>query len=369
VLSALVSSRPDVFYEVNTMTRTRATIGCLALFVAMPLTGCDAITGLMGGDDGSAAYGAGEASLRQGDLPAAADQWEQAQVANPGNVDIATGAAYSLLLKGDTDAADAALAAAEATAGDRLPEIKLRRALVALEAGNLDVVGQHARASGLPAGKLLAAEVALADGETDDAIGLLQGIRSAGGSVGSLASRYLELLESDDPMVAGLCEAEALWALGVRKVAVQSADELVRGLPDDLEEKPELLLTWAGRAASVRESEIASGMLAPLTFPPEGMKWRMDAVQAMVHCIDGELDECQSLFDKVDKIGPGAGVADARATAAYLIADEHPDVAKALVSGIESNAAARALLETGDAGAAKQASPGGVIDTYLDAGG
>ena len=355
--------------EVTTMTRTRVAVGCRLLFGVLPLAGCDAITDLIGGEDGSAAYSAGETSLRAGDLPAAADQWEQAQVDHPGDVQVATGAAYTLLLKGDTDAADAALAAAEASAGEELPNIKMRRALIALEAGHLDMVGEHAKASGMPVGLLLAAEVAMADGETDEALELLRGAEDAGGDVGRLAARYLELLESDDPMISGLCEAEALWALGVRKVAVQSADELVRGLPDDLDEKPEMLLTWAGRAITVKESEIAGGLLAPLTFPPEGMKWRMDAVQAMILCVDGEVDRCQQVFNKVDKIGPVAGAADARATAAYLIADEYPEVAKSLVAGIESNAAARALLETGDAGAAKDASPGGVIDNYLDAGG
>jgi tetratricopeptide (TPR) repeat protein len=351
------------------MTRTWAAIGGSFLLSTLALSGCDAVTGLIGGADTKEVYAAGEASLRQGDLPAAADQWEEAQVAHPEDVDIATGAAYALLLKGDTAAADAVLAAAEGKAGDRLPEIKLRRALVALEDGNLDAVGEHALASGLPQGMLLAAEVAMADGETDAAVNLLGGAKDAGGQVGRLAGEYLERLSSDDTMVSGLCEAEALWALGVRKVAVQSADELVRGLPEDLDEKPELLLTWAGRAVAVGEAEIAQGLLDPLTFPPDGMKWRMDAVQAMIYCVNGEYDACQSSFEKVDKAGPTAGVADARATAAYLIANDSPEVAKALVGSIQTNAAARALLETGDAAAAKEASPGGVLDNYLDAGG
>jgi hypothetical protein len=209
----------------------------------------------------------------------------------------------------------------------------------------------------------------MADGETDAAVDLLGAAKDAGGEVGRLAGEYLDRLSSDDTMVSGLCEAEALWALGVRKVAVQSADELVRGLPEDLDEKPELLLTWAGRAVAVGEAEIAQGLLDPLTFPPDGMKWRMDAVQAMIYCVNGEYDACQSSFEKVDKAGPTAGVADARATAAYLIANDSPEVAKALVGSIQTNAAARALLETGDAAAAKEASPGGVLDNYLDAGG
>ena len=350
------------------MNRTPIAVGGL-LLALLALPGCDTITDLIGGGGGAEAFTEGEALLRQGDLPAAADRWEEAQVGAPGDVDAATGAAYALLLKGDTDAAHAALAAAEAEAGERAPEIKMRRALVALEAGDLDQVSTHALASGLPAGKLLAAEVAMADGETDSALELLESIEGAGGAVGRLASDYVDRLSDEDPMVSGLCEAEALWALGVRKVAVKSADELVRGLPEDREDKPELLLTWAGRAVSVHEAEIAQGLLDPLTFPPEGMKWRMDAVQAMVQCVQGDIDTCTASFDKLDRTGPATGVADARATAAYLIAEDNPEAAKALVGSVQSNAAARALLATGDASAAQSASPGGVIDNYLQAGG
>jgi len=350
------------------MNRTPIAVGGL-LLTLLALPGCDTITDLIGGGDGGEAFAEGEAMLRNGDLPAAADRWEEAQVAAPGDVDAATGAAYTLLLKGDTDAADAALAGAEAKAGDRISEVKMRRALVALESGDLDQVSTHALASGLPAGTLLAAEVAMADGETDDALELLESIEEAGGEIGRLAADYVDRLSDEDPMVSGLCEAEALWALGVRKVAVKSADELVRGLPEDRDDKPALLLTWAGRAVSVHEAEIAQGLLDPLTFPPEGMKWRMDAVQAMVQCVQGEIDTCSASFDKLDLTGPATGVADARATAAFLIAEDNPEAAKALVGSLQSNAAARALLATGDASAAQGASPGGVIDNYLQAGG
>ncbi len=351
------------------MSRSPFKLGSLLLASTLVVAGCDSVMEMVSGGGGGAANAEAEASLRSGDLPGAADKWETAQVQNPGDVDVATGAAYALLLKGDTTAADAALAAAEATAGERLSEIKLRRALVALEAEDLDSVGVHARASGLPAGKLLAAEVAMADGETEDAIGLLKEAKGAGGAVGELARAYLDRLESGDPMVSGLCEAEALWALGVRKVAVQSADELVRGLPEDLEDKASQQLLWAGRAVSVREADIAQGLLDLLTFPPDGMKWRKDAVQAMVHCLQQDWDACKSDFDRVDTIGPKAGVQDARATAAYLIAGENPDVAKALVGSIRSDAAARALLETGDTEAARAASDGGIMDKFLAAGG
>jgi tetratricopeptide (TPR) repeat protein len=350
------------------MNRTPIVLGGM-LIALLALSGCDTITDLMGGGGGAEAFAEGEALLRQGDLPAAADRWEEAQVTNPGDVDAATGAAFSLLLKGDTEAADAALAAAEGKAGERLSELKMRRALVALEAGDLDQVRSHAIASGLPAGKLLAAEVAMADGETDEALELLEEASGSGGSVGRLASDYMARLSDEDSMVSGLCEAEALWALGVRKVAVKSADELVRGLPEDREDKPALLLTWAGRAVSVQEAEIAQGLLDPLTFPPEGLKWRMDAVQAMVYCVQGDIETCQSSFEKLDRTGPATGVADARATAAYLIAEENPEAAKALVGSLQSNAAARALLATGDGTAAQNASPGGVIDNYLASGG
>lgn len=340
-------------------------VGVVGLLVG----GCDTITGLIGGDDGSAAHTAAEASLKSGDLPAAADGWESAQMEHPENVDVASGAAFSLLLKGDPGAADQALAAVEPTAGDRLPEVKMRRALVALEAGDLDAVGEHGRASGLPAGKLLAAEVALADGESDDAIALFREVKSAGGSLGRLAGDYLERLDDEDMMATGLAEAEALWALGERKVGVETAEALVQGLPEDREEKGELVLLWAGRAVSVGAWETAQGLIDPLTFPPDGQKWRMDAIQAMVYCVQGELDACKAEFDKLDRTGPATGVADARATAAYLIAEDHPDAATDLVGSVKSNAAARALLATGDAGMAQQASPGGVLDKYLASGG
>ena len=68
-------------------------------------------------------------------------------------------------------------------------------------------------------------------------------------------------------------------------------------------------------------------------------------------------------------MAPADGLADARATAAILIAKQSPEVAKALVGPYVSNAAARVLLEAGDSAGASAAAPGGVLASYLKAGG
>ena len=62
-----------------------------------------------------------------------------------------------------------------------------------------------AEASGLPAGKVLLAELALADGEQDEAVGLLTGVRETPGPVGDAADGYLTLLEDPDPRLRYPC--------------------------------------------------------------------------------------------------------------------------------------------------------------------
>ena len=172
------------------------------------------VQGLLGGG-GEEAAAAAESTLTSGDLPGAADAYAAAAADNAGHVDVATGHAFSLLMQGDTDGADAALAAAEEGAGDRLGEVKMRRALVALEAGDLDAVRTHAEASDLPQGKLLAAEVALADGEREEAAGLLKQAAPAGGTVADAANGYLDLIEDSEPLVSGLSGGPG--ALGSRR--------------------------------------------------------------------------------------------------------------------------------------------------------
>lgn len=321
------------------------------------------------GDGGKAAADAAEAKLKAGDIPGAGDDYTAAAAANPGSVDVATGAAYAAMLQGDNAAADRYLAAAEASAGERVGEIKLRRALIALRAGDLEKVKSFGAASGMPQGKLLAAEVALADGERDEASSMLAEVASSGGEAGQVAKDYLTLIGDQDPLVAGLSEAQALWALGERKVAVRSVEELVKALPADREDRGAQLLVWSGRAASVGETEVARSILGEVIFPPEGQQWRKVATEAMIACADGDGATCQSLFATLEGNAPEDGLADARATAAVLVAAKDPDAAKALAGPYVSNAAARALLEAGDRAAARESAPGGVLGEYLKAGG
>ncbi len=342
----------------------------LALCIGLSalLGGCDQIQGLIGGGGAEAAKAA-EAQLVGGALPAAADAWEQAALDHPTDVDAASGAAYGHLLQGNYEAADAALAQAQEAAGERQGEVRMRRALVALRAGNLEAVKEHALASGLPAGKLLAGEVALADGERDEGAALLKEARGAGGAVGAAASGYLDLLEDAEPMVALLSEAQALWSLGERKVAVKSADDLVRNLPEERADKPAQLLLWAGRAASVREVDVAQGILDAMLFPPDGQAWRKIATQGIIHCAAGRADDCVRLLTQLEGSAPEDGLADARATAAFLIAKVDGDAARKLAGPYVSNAAARALYEAGDISAARESAPEGILSTYLGAGG
>ncbi|MEC8424440.1 MAG: hypothetical protein VX000_11735, partial [Myxococcota bacterium] len=279
------------------------------------------------------------------------------------------GHAFSLLMQGDTTGADAALAAAEDGAGERLAEVKLRRALVALESGDLDAVRAHAEASGLPQGKLLAAEVALADGERDEAAGLLKAAAPAGGAVADAANAYLDLIEDSDPLVSGLSEAQALWALGEHKVAVRSVEELIKNLSDEREDRDALTLLWAGRAASVRETELATSLLDGMIFPPEGQAWRKVATLGIIACAEGDGAGCLRHFASLDGNAPADGLADARATAAFLIAGDAPEVASKLAGPYVSNAAARALYEAGDMETARSSAPDGVFAEFLKAGG
>mgnify|MGYP000941541303 CR=1 FL=1 len=333
------------------------------------LSGCSLVESLLGDDKAVQAATDAETYLMAGDLPGADAKYQAAATEYAGQVDVASGAAFMALQRGDAAAADQLLAAAEAEAGERLPEIKLRRALVALDSGDLEQVKAHGLASGLPQGKLLAAEVALADGERDEASGLLNEAKAAGGPVGDTAGAYLDLLASADPMVSGLSEAQALWALGTRKVAVRSVEEVVRNLPDDFPGREEQLLLWAGRAASTGETQVARNLVDALIFAPEGQQWRKIATLALIACGEGDGATCLRTLNGLEGTAPEDGLADARATAAVLIAQADPEVARKLAGPYISNAAARALLEAGDATAAKESSPGGVLGQYIAGGG
>lgn len=327
------------------------------------LTACDMIPGF--GPPGPEVVEPAQAKLVAGDLPGAAAEYSQLAGEHPSSVHVAVGQAYMQFLRGDTAGADATLAAVEEHAGDKLGEIKLRRALVALQGKDLDAVKVHGKASGLPEGKLLAAEVHLVDLESDEASSILREISGAGGAVGETASKYLEMLDSGDTIKGGLAEANALWALGDRKAACDAAGELVKSLPADDASRSEQLLLWAGRAVSNGQPGVAQALLDELDFPPEGQAWRVQATQALVRVAEGAVDDGLRTLDALLEGGaPADGLADARATACALVSDRAK--ARELVGELESPAVARCLSEAGAEKVAQARAPEGPLKSYLE---
>ena len=316
----------------------------------------------------------GRAELLAGNLPAAADTYGQGIVAHPENVDLATGGAFTALLQGDASRADQILAAAESGAGDRLSEIQLRRALVALHGGHLDEVKRFASRCDLPMARLLVGEVALADGDRPEAERVLRGLTESDvaipPAVSATAKQYVDLLDDPDPRVAGLSEVQALWALGRRDVAVRSAEEIVKALPE-AEGSDARLLLWAGRAASIREVEVARSLLDAMVVTPPEQQWRKLATQALVVCAEGKATECLAEFEVLAALPrvPIDGLADARATAAMLIAKDDPATATALAGPYLTDASARALHAAGADQAAWEASRSDLFAEFLRPGG
>lgn len=332
------------------------------------LSGCEMIQEFLEPEPDVAAA---DAALQRGDLPAADAAYTEAVTMAPGNVGAATGAAHVALLQGNYDRADqllaSAIAVAEAAGEAPDPKLALRRALVALEAGeDLAKVRQFGEQSNMPVGLLLAAEVALADGESEEAAELLGRI-SDSGAVGDAARQYLALINDSEPLVAGLSEAAALWSLGEETVAVRSVEDLFKVLPEDQDGRDEMLLMWSSRAASIGETDIARSLLDSVLFPPEGHAWRKTATLAIIYCAEGNGEACQETFALLEE-APSDGLNDAKATAAMLIAKLDRDAAQQLVGSIQTNAAARALLEAGDTSAARGAAQG-PLKSYLESGG
>ncbi|MBT3221447.1 MAG: hypothetical protein HN348_20380 [Proteobacteria bacterium] len=332
--------------------------------LVIALTACDM---LLGPSDGPELVAAADSTLKSGDLPGASAEYAQLAKDNPDSVFVAIGRSYTLLLEGNYESADSVLAAVEEKAGDKLGEIKLRRALVALQDADLDLVKKHGIASGTAEGKLLAAEVHLVDLESDEASALLKEVSSTGGAVGQTAKTYLQMLESGDQIQAGLAEATALWALGERESACESSEELVKAL--ETEDKNEQLILWAGRAVTSNKPGVASSLLDDIYFPDQELQWRIKATRAMVNIAEGETDEGVKLLTALAEHGdaPADGLYDALATAAALSGDK--ETAKSIVSiagDTESAAIARGLLEAGAPRMAQGKAPPGSLKTYLE---
>jgi tetratricopeptide (TPR) repeat protein len=316
-------------------------------------------------DPAQMAVAAADAQLKSGDIARAADAYVAAFAAHPASLDAAIGASFGAYSRGDLAEADRILEQAEAIAGERVGEVKLRRAMVAMRDGDTDLMREHAEDSNTAAGLVLAAEVALADGEREEATALLDRAAQVSGKIGAVAKGYVDLLKHPDPAVGGLAENYALWALGQREVAVASVEEVVKNLPEDFEGKAVELLVWAGRSASFGETQVASNLLEAIDFPPPGQAWRVLATRAIILCAEGQADACQTLFDSLEGKAPADGLQHARATAVIALGGEDRDAAVAVLGSGASDAAARAALFLGDPGLAGSLATDSVMKNYI----
>lgn len=327
------------------------------------MVACDMIPGM--GAPGPEIVEEAQETLSSGDLPGAAAQYSTLAGENPGSIEVAVGQAYMQVLQGDLDGADATLAATEEAAGERLSEVKMRRAIIARQQKDFEAMKEHGLASGMPAGRLLAAELHLINLESDEAAAILRELTGEAGRVGDTASEYLKMLDSGDQILTGLAEATALWSLGDRGPASSSAEELVKGLPEDDESKPSRILLWAGRAATSGEAAVASSLLDELSFPPEGQAWRVQATRAIIAAAEGEVEESIRILNALQAGGaPQDGLADARATACALVDDKNK--AKEIVGDLESPAVARCLARAGALQVAPGRAPDGPLKTFLE---
>lgn len=332
--------------------------------------GCEAL-GLFGAADSPEITIDADKLVKSGDLPAAHDKYEEIWKANQSSVYAAMGLAYSHYLKGEYGEADKILAKMDT---DKLgveigKELRLRRTLIAVRQGDLKQVISLGQASGTPIGKLLAAEGHFANTDINTAIPLFEDASQAGGKVGATAKQYLEYIRSDDSVVRSLAEASALWAIGDRETACESAKDTLAELDEDFPNRNEIALLWAGRAAtSAGDVGIAEELLERVGVPPEGQAWRIQATQALIHFRNEEFDDGVGLFRALASGGaPADGLADAIATAAAI--SGNLDIAKEITAGLESNATARGLWEAGDREGAAELAPAGRLQKFLENGG
>lgn len=328
-------------------------------------TGCSLIEGLLAPADDPSLTADADKLLRDGLFPTALSAYEDLSEEHPDSVYVAMGHAYVLLLAGDYPGADAELAGVEDKAGDLLPTLNLRRAIVALRAGEHDSVKKYAKASGLASGKVLAGEVHLVDTETDIATQLFEEASAEEGVIGATADKYLELLGGGDTQ-SELAVNYAYWALGLHENAVDGIEQIAKDLPESEDRASELLM-WAGRAATSNRPQIGFGLLDSLGIVPKEQVWRVNATRAILLVKTGNDEEAIEIFKQLAKAKtvPKDGLADAVATAASVATSRK--TAKVLAQTIKSHAAARGLLEARADAAARVAAPDGYLAQYLEA--
>jgi hypothetical protein len=339
-------------------------------------------SGILGGGDSPELTKSADDKLKGGDLPGALDEYDKIQKDNPDSVFAAEGAAYAHLLTGDYDGADKLLADAEPKAKDQAAkdDIQMRRALVALagvpkDDKYIDLVSKFGKGSHKPAGKLLAGEVELLSLNPADATALFKDASSESGAVGDTAKKYLELMENENDKVQVLADGNAVWALGKRADAIDRVGDALKDLPEDYPDRAQIVLMWAGRAATCGKPDVAEGLIDSMGAPPDGQAWRMNAVLAISEIASGNNEAGLNTFNVLKEGGaPTDGMLDALATAASVCKDA--DTVKKLVGaedsiaksigGGESAAVARGLAEAGLNDDAKGVAPEGALKKYLE---
>lgn len=305
-------------------------------------------------------------ALREGDISIAISTFDQGVAADSTSYDAAVGASFGALITGDLDRAEMLLAAAQPSADKRIPEILLRRAIVASRKGDMSAARRFAESSGLEPGMVLAAEAALAEGDAEGARALFSPIAEGSGVYADLAGSYLALLEDEDPIVSVLAESYAQWALGQRDLAVGGVEGLLLALPEDRPDRDSELMLWAARAASEGAPEVAINLLEVVRSTPAGQGWRIAATRAIAMCAKGDVASCIRTLDSLEESAPADGLLYARVTAALQLTPEHKSDALTLIGDKVSHAAARAALQFGEADLAKRLSPDGVFKRYLE---
>ncbi len=321
------------------------------------IAGAGVLAWLASGTDVGPMVAQGDAALHDGRLPDAEAHYADAIGADPSDRPALEGASYTALLRGDYDESDRLLR----LVGDD-PDTLLRRALVAHAKGDLDAVRDLGLRSGLPTGQVLAAEVHLADAEGVKARQLLAPLANESGQVGEAARAYLAMLTSEDPAAQQHAELTALWALGKRQVACDSAVEVIPALQSS-DDRNLYALVWAGRAVTSGDPDGAEVLLDAIDLPPIDQAWRVYATRGMVQIARGQNDAGVATFEALASAGaPGDGLSDALVTAAALTRD--PAVAERLAGSVEGVAASRALQAAGSPTWASAAPHDGAYGAY-----
>jgi hypothetical protein len=319
-----------------------------------------------GGEEELAApdVGAAAAAMAQGDISGAMALYREVAAVDPSNLEVAIALSYGALLSGDLESADNILRGAEGAAGGAIGEVLVRRAMVAVERGDMSAVVQLGRASGLAAGKLLAGEALLTESEWGDAGDVFRELAEGQGDYAVVANGYLSLL-GDDGELGELAEITASWAMGNQDWVMETIVDVTSRLPNGWSEDDQEILLWAGRAVGVGNADVAEALLGSVQRIPTEQAWRKTATMALVHCARGDAERCTSMLDGLDGAAPGYGLMHARATGSTLLGTSDREAAVAILGDSISNASGNAAYMAGDMTTALRLTPQGLFSDYL----